>query len=123
MKTTNERPKPMKDLENRLLFADPNNKRVLMSLIKATLNLEVADVTVVEGKTIRSKEKKNQDIQTVLYLTEVDLLAVLPDQSKVIIEFQIDYQPYWGKRAFFIRDFQIHSTFGVFSKARRSCLF
>ena len=34
----------MRDLENRLLFGDPQHKRALKSLIKATLGLEVTDM-------------------------------------------------------------------------------
>lgn len=91
----------MRDLENKLLFSDPKNKRALLSLISATLGLKVKEATVIDGKTIRSKERASIDNEKdiALSFTEVDVLAILPDKSKVIIEFQMAYQKFWGKRA------------------------
>ena len=92
--------RPMGDLENRLLFSDPKNERALISLINATLGLKVTTAQVIDGKTIRSREKRSEaEKETVLYVREVDVLAVLENQSKVIVEFQMARQPFYGKRA------------------------
>ncbi|WP_314068404.1 PD-(D/E)XK nuclease family transposase [uncultured Vagococcus sp.] len=54
---------------------------------------------MIDGKTIRSREKRSvTEKQTILYVREVDVLAVLADQTKVIIEFQMVRQQFFEKR-------------------------
>ena len=84
----------MNELEIRL-FSKLHHEGVLQRLIKAMLGIEVVGVTVLEEERMRSEEQLEEGSKQVKFHFErLKLLAVLPDQNKIRIEFVLRNQPF-----------------------------
>ena len=83
--------RPTMDLVAKKIFNDPE---ITAEFIRDILELPVKSVKILDGTQIHGIE--NKDIP--LYITHVDVLAELNDQTQVIIEIQVTLQADFMKR-------------------------
>ena len=92
---------PTNDLLFKKMLTSPNSEHILLGLIRDITGENFKKVTIKEPYSIdKYKENLEKEIQD-LFITIVDIAAVLDDDTEVIVEMQISKQPYFVERSLF----------------------
>ena len=101
--------RPMMDLMAKKVFS---NTEITAQFIRDILDLPVQTVTILDGTQIH--EQQFEDFLT--YMTSIDVLAALQDETQVIIEIQVAFQIDFIKRLWLYLCEQVSKNLDVYKK-------
>ena len=85
--------RPTNDYVFKRIFGDESNKAVLISLLRAVLQIEIKDITLLQQEIPRD----GPDLKGAI----LDIVAQLDDGTRVDIEMQVKFQPDYIDRVLF----------------------
>ena len=101
--------RPMMDLMAKKVFS---NTEITAQFIRDILDLPVQTVTILDGTQMH--EQQFEDFLT--YMTSIDVLAALQDETQVIIEIQVAFQIDFIKRLWLYLCEQVSKNLDVYKK-------